>query len=757
MIGRAFSVAAAVILGLCLSGAGRASAQTASDGVQHVRLAWVDDPSTTITIRWRNSDADAPTGARFRAASSTDWTPVDGQARAVAPGGGDEIELSLTGLEPATAYEYQLALGQGEWSELRSFRTAPPAGGEFRAVFVADTGVSGRLDGLTTGTDQVLQEIAALDPLFVLGGGDYAYADNDVRFTQPAAGIDAWLAMMEPVISQRPLMPTYGNHEVLLEQSLDEWSGRLATPAGVGGSYSFDVAGVHFVSLLAFEGVVTQETLDWLVADLDAATARGVRTIMPFMHRNVHGDGTVHAPSPTLARQLSPVFERYPVDIVLTAHDQSYERTFPLAAGESTSAARHCYTPADGITWIKSSPGGKLSNVTNAFSAYAATPPNAAIATRENGLHHYSVVDVTADAIQVVTYGVTGDGATPVEVDRVTYRESCPPELAFTTPPATVELDAPGTAELDTTLATADAPVELNAGASWAQPTLGEDGTVRVTVDASALPPGRHATVVLASAEGYTPAVLPIVVVIADPNSGPRLVVYSSPDRRESTPLDGARVSGDALIALDQGVGAIDYVQFLLDGVMVRTENDPPFDLGGGVDIARPFDTTDLEDGMHTIEAIVLRSDGVPVSVSARFEIANDRANAVDAAGGTAGQSVSTGSTQAAASAADPTAPVLRSGRRTISAAPVTDWWRNPLTVAAAALLIGVALGLIGRIRTQRATAVTDSESDDFPAAREYETSLAGSRTPVSHGSGGADDHTAADGGRHGRTDLPRR
>ena len=675
------------------------SAAYQSGDVQHVRLSWTSDPATTMTIRWRNPDPSSSASVQFRALDGSQWTAALGTAVAAKPGVGNELEVELEDLLPGSTYEYQLATGRDVWSEPRRFTTAPAPGGEYSVVFVADTGVAGRLDGLTTGTADVLTAIEAINPLFVLGGGDYAYADNDSRFADPAEGIDAWLEMMSPLISQRPFMPTYGNHEVLLEQSLELWVDRLATPDdGFGGrsSYSFDVAGGHFVSLLAYEGVLPQETLDWLTADLEAATARGVRTIVPYMHRNVYGDGTVHGPSPTLGRQLAAVFDGYDIDVVLTAHDQSYERTFPLTGGAPTSTARRCYTEADGITWIKSSPGGKLSNVSSGFSSYAVTPPSPVIALRENMLHHFSELTIGADAIEVTTYGLVGDGSPPVEVDRVSYRESCPPELAFTSLPVSLELAPPEPATVEATLSPPDAPVQLTTDAAWVSAALGQPGQVSIAVDSTQLPPGRHAAQVVATAEGYEAAVLPVVVSIPDPNAGPELVLHPTPSRGEGTPLDGARVSGDVHITLRPTLGSVEYVQFILDGIVVRTENDPPFDLAGGADAARPLDTTTMTDGPHTLEAVVVGADGVPASVTARFDVAN----------------AALASVPATAVARESATPVLSAG----ASGPVTrasrnEWWRSPFALAAAAVLVGTTLGLVGRIRTQRAHTVTVRES----------------------------------------------
>ena len=98
-------------------------------------------------------------------------------------------------------------------------RTAP-TDGVFTAVFISDTGQSGRVDGLADGVTEVLRAVRAENPLFILGGGDYAYADRDGRFADPNLAIDNWFRMMDPLISEIPFMAQYGNHEVRLTERL---------------------------------------------------------------------------------------------------------------------------------------------------------------------------------------------------------------------------------------------------------------------------------------------------------------------------------------------------------------------------------------------------------------------------------------------------------------------------------------------------------------------------------------------------------
>ena len=349
--------------------------------------------------------------------------------------------MTLTSLLAATAYEYRVRGDGATWSGTRETRTAPAAGsGAIDFVYVADTGLIGRTDGLATGTQQVVNEIAALKPLLVLGGGDYAYFDTDKRYGTLNNTIDAWFNQIQPVAAASPLMPVYGNHEVLLGEGYDPWSARFATPTGIGGSnnrqnYSFDVGDVHFTAIMAVSDTagLASSVLQWIDQDLQNARTAGKRWLIPYFHVPAFGDGGNHPENRTLRGQLAPIFERHGVKLAIASHDQAYERSYPLTNATSsgytiTSSSKTCYTLADGVTWVKTSPGGKRSNINGSFSSFRTSPAPSWTAFRDNTLHHFSRVAVKPSGIlRLKTYGVKGDGSPPVVQDAFEYRSNgCP-------------------------------------------------------------------------------------------------------------------------------------------------------------------------------------------------------------------------------------------------------------------------------------------------------------------------------------------
>lgn len=605
-----------------------------------VHLAWVDDPSTTLTVVWRTAAAATPSLLEFRAEESAAWQSAVGSRR---PSGtvGTLHEVSLTGLTPDTPYEYRVRGGDGSWSSTFTTRTAPaPGASGFDAIYVADTGLVGRLDGLATGTQQVVDEIARLDPLLVLLGGDYAYFNTDRRFGTLDNTIDAWFNQMGAVAHRSVLMPSYGNHEALLGEDVNAWAARFPTPPGFDGrrNYSFDVGDAHFVALFAVENsrALPKATIEWLAADLAAARAAGRQWLIPFFHVSPFADGDNHPSNLKVRAQLGPLFEEYGVQVVLASHDQSYERTFPLTdvpgTNTPTTASLRCYGDTDGVTWLKVSPGGKLSNLNKGFSEFRTEPPPAWTAVRDNTMHHFARLNVSAAALRVETYGVIGDGTAPVVQDAFEYRTGpCGSELRFGVDSLSLSLAAGARVSQTTTVfAHGDvaASYEITADAPWlsALPQTGATpATVQVVVDAANLLPGTHAARLTVAGPDAFPAWLPVTVTVTGADTTAAILASRSPGRSAPFLLGSQVVAGD-LFAFVEPQSLVQQVQFSLDGGSKRTEGKPPFDFGGTAadGTAQPFATTATADGSHGLSAVVTLVDGTIEVVDATFTVDND-------------------------------------------------------------------------------------------------------------------------------------
>lgn len=399
-----------------------------------IHLAWTRDTSTTVNVVWRTVDTAVPSVVEYRAFGEPKWRRATGGPR---PSGteGRLHEVLLQGLKPATRYEYRVAGPQNTWSAVYSFITAPRPGGPFEAVFVADTGLDGRLDGLSTGTREVVEAVAQLDPTVILWGGDAAYFDTDKRFGTLDRTIDFWFNMVMPFAAKAPLMPTYGNHEIFLKEGYLFWADRFPTPDGLDNRryYSFDVGDAHFVSILGADsekGSLPETVLRWIDADLERARRAGKKWLVPYLHVAPFSDGSNHPSNLEYRSQLGPLFEKHGVRLVLTCHDQSYERTYPLRGVpdrlEITSQSKDCYGGKDGTVYLKVGPGGKQSNINGRFADFRTNPPPPYTAFRDNTAHHFARLFFAPDRVRVQIVAVLR-GKAPWVQDEFAYTlGACP-------------------------------------------------------------------------------------------------------------------------------------------------------------------------------------------------------------------------------------------------------------------------------------------------------------------------------------------
>jgi Purple acid Phosphatase, N-terminal domain/Calcineurin-like phosphoesterase len=393
-----------------------------------IHLPWTGDPSCSLTVCWRTARADAPARVEVRRAGTTPWSEVRAET-APAPGPGGFLHTArLAGLDPDTPYEYRASCDARFavlWSRSFRARTAPVGpDAAFEAVFFADTGIPGRPDGTTDVGARLIAEMTADTPLFALGAGDYAYADTDTRFVDPARAIDAWFEHLEPLLARAPFLPAWGNHEIHLGEGFAEWAPRFALPEGgeEGRSYSFDVGGAHFCALFAPGEAPPPHHLAWLDRDLAAARAAGARWLIVYQHAALFAHGSSHPARTEVRDAVVPILERHGVDLHLSGHDQSYERTHPLCEGGtrvaiSARAGGARIAAGAGVVYAKISPAGKRSSRGGDFSRFAdAAPP--VIAARSDACHHFGRLRVDGRRLELEVVGVSEAGGPRRRVDR---------------------------------------------------------------------------------------------------------------------------------------------------------------------------------------------------------------------------------------------------------------------------------------------------------------------------------------------------
>ncbi|UCE10034.1 MAG: metallophosphoesterase [Candidatus Thorarchaeota archaeon] len=238
--------------------------------------------------------------------------------------------ITLESLEIDTKYWYQV-VSNGTESEIYHFLTAPADGAPFKMIVYGDTRPGTRDEPIPEITHQLAELVAAEEPHLILMPGDFLYEVP----TDHELALEKWAEVTNITDMLGHYAPVYtvlGNHDEgqegprILEYYLDAFE----LPAEPRTYYSFDYAGVHFVSLDTEEtdywGRFVGEQYDWLIDDLtnDDSPLKFVmlhRPFYPVFHID-NGVDTVKSERDALQQ----FFEEQNVTAVFNAHDHVFIR-----------------------------------------------------------------------------------------------------------------------------------------------------------------------------------------------------------------------------------------------------------------------------------------------------------------------------------------------------------------------------------------------------------------------------------------------
>ncbi len=289
-----------------------------------------------MTLRWRTSSA---TGSRVR--FGTALASLDGSISSATAT--TEHSVTLTGLVPNTLYYYAVGNLAGDLAGGADyfFYTAPTAGTRqpmrFWVLGDAGTGSAGQM-----AVRNAFFNFAGTrytDLLLLLG--DNAY-NNGTEAEYQARHFDIYQNLLRSTVS----FSTVGNHDTAQQSNPD-----IATtpyflmfdhpaageaggvPSGTEKYYAFDYGNVHFVCLdsMTSDRSVNGAMLTWLEADLAQNTADW---LVAFFHHPPYSKGSHDSDTEGLLIDMRanalPVLEANGVDLVLSGHSHSYERSYLL-------------------------------------------------------------------------------------------------------------------------------------------------------------------------------------------------------------------------------------------------------------------------------------------------------------------------------------------------------------------------------------------------------------------------------------------
>ncbi len=302
---------------------------------------------TSIVLRWRS---DVVTDSRVRYGTVLgNLTNTVNDATITT-----EHEVRLTGLLPNTKYYYAIGPTTQIWAgnDAQHFFTTSANRGTEDAVrlwVLGDSGTADRYANEVRDGYLLFNGSRSTDAMLLLG--DNAYKSGTDSEYQAAL-----FNMYPSILRQTVLWPTLGNHDRLSADSPTQ-SGvyydiftlpKLGEAGGVSSGteayYSFDIANVHIICLDSDDTDLsaTGTMMTWLKSDLTANLQKW--TIAYWHHppysKGVHKSDDIYDSEGKMTKmreRFLPVLESYGVDLVLTGHSHSYERSFLLNGHYGTS------------------------------------------------------------------------------------------------------------------------------------------------------------------------------------------------------------------------------------------------------------------------------------------------------------------------------------------------------------------------------------------------------------------------------------
>jgi predicted MPP superfamily phosphohydrolase len=267
--------------------------------------------------------------------------------------------------------------------------------------------------------DQVWHDIASLaaseQPQFSIFTGDMtAFSPSRILWRN-------FFNQGKPLIDAAPMYPVWGNHELatrIPDRRFDFPGDNLFSRVRNGfGNYSFDVGPVNIAV------VNTDPTFRVAEGRADARLGEGSRTYrflendlantdepwkIVFLHRPPYSAGE-HGPQGDV-QALTPLFDRYGVDVVFGGHDHGFQRSKPIYNDEVAPAGQ-------GTTYIVSAgAGARLYDID--------TDHNAGWLANAVKDYNYSIVDANSNTMTITTKNRDGQIIDAMTMTKATTQPS---------------------------------------------------------------------------------------------------------------------------------------------------------------------------------------------------------------------------------------------------------------------------------------------------------------------------------------------
>ena len=400
------SLILAIVLPLIASLIAPSVSSTPGDPPDYIYLTWATpDTAHTINVSWRtdenyvgevrydNESHGGVPGAYSYNKNGTGGVTTDNLA-------GYFHHVELTGLEPDTIY-YFICGRENNWSDERSFRTAPDNRKNFKFAAGGDSRADGRYEfaDWPEARDNVSDLMAHYNPSFALFIGDFLwrgddpgkdnYDENDTWDNWLGATDIYWNTTDNRMI---PLIPVIGNHE-LYPPYPQPTEGDYYPDHGYNYYTVFNLPGnerwyaldwgpdlriIVLDSEVLDEGSVTwQEQLEWLESELE--NSENYLLKVAAFHRPIVSSGSWWY---SRLENWGYLFTKYGVDVVFQGHIHYYDRSYPI---DSDPPPGEIAPPGEGVIYVVSGGWG-------APLSYGGPQPYTAYGPESE--YHFTLVDV---------------------------------------------------------------------------------------------------------------------------------------------------------------------------------------------------------------------------------------------------------------------------------------------------------------------------------------------------------------------------
>ncbi len=302
---------------------------------------------TKLNFAWYSEGNEQTTPVIHFGTDKNNLTPFTGTAAAVDASLTDGKSynynhVTVTGLEENTTYYYTVEKN-GIQTEPEEYRTrsfsnvkmlyvgdpqvgaskGQPQNGESLSADSGAANTAARNDGFAWNRTLEIAEAQNPDISFIISAGDQVNKTGLPKEEEYAA----YLA--PDILKSLPVATTIGNHDSLNPDYMYHFNNPNTTEYGVtqaGGDYYYSYGAGLFIVL---------NTNNYNVAEHEKAITEAVKSDpearwrIVTIHQDIYGTGLDHSDTDgmILRTQLTPIFDKYDIDVVLQGHDHTYSRS----------------------------------------------------------------------------------------------------------------------------------------------------------------------------------------------------------------------------------------------------------------------------------------------------------------------------------------------------------------------------------------------------------------------------------------------